>query len=133
MEKENPKKIPSGGSYFRIDPTTDHLKQKDVPTDKDSPDISVLDEASLVINGPRQDDYGDVLTSFQQIADYWTTYVKRAMYAIRDDSPFELTPTDVANMMILLKVSRAQKKGDRDSYVDIAGYAGCVEKLGGIS
>ena len=49
-----------------------------------------------------------------------------------DDPLFTITDMDVANLMILLKVSRAQNNFDRDSYVDIAGYVACAETLGGL-
>jgi hypothetical protein len=38
----------------------------------------------------------------------------------------ELTPADVAAMMILMKVSRiTTSPGKEDNWVDIAGYAAC--------
>ena len=101
---------------------------------------NILTEAGNIVQGDRQDSYGDIHTSFGQIAEYWDTYVNRklkmalAQISIlnQEDIRFsiEITPMDVANMMILLKTSRAQNKFDRDSYVDIAGYVACAEKLG---
>ena len=42
-----------------------------------------------------------------------------------------LTPTDVARMMILLKVARSQEgdESDPDHATDIAGYAELLQKL----
>jgi len=80
--------------------------------------LSVLDEAAQIINGQRQLDYGTPAESFGRIANLWSDYLG-----------IEVTPPDVANLMILLKVSRAKQGFHRDSYVDIAGYAGCAELL----
>jgi hypothetical protein len=85
---------------------------------------SVLEEALTVIHGQRQQDYGGPTQSFTRIADLWSSYL---------DHP--VTAHDVAMMMILLKVSRS-KNGiessgtpQRDSLVDIAGYAGCADLM----
>lgn len=57
----------------------------------------------------------------QRIADLWNAYLngRRALIA----------PEDVAVMMILLKVARLGNGYHRDSVVDIAGYAGVLEKM----
>lgn len=84
---------------------------------------SLLDEALKTVNGPRQETYGSPKDSFQQIADMWESYLKR-----RANGP--LGPQDVANMMILMKVSRSATGGyHRDSTVDIIGYAALKEVI----
>lgn len=89
--------------------------------------MSILEEASELINGQRAQDYGPVCENFERIADFWTTYIGGVE---------PLTPFDVANMMILVKVAR-QKTGSagglkaayhRDSALDIAGYAALAER-----
>ena len=73
---------------------------------------SLLDEAKRTITGERQDQYGAPEDSFDRIAAYWTTYLGRRVSAL-----------DVAHLMALLKLARAQGQGfQRDNYVDIAGY-----------
>lgn len=101
---------------------------------------SVLSEAAYIVKGDRQEEYGDVSTSFNQIAGYWSVYLTRLLQtrSFWEDQPanglrITLTGTDVANLMMLLKISRAQNKRDRDSYVDIAGYVACVDLLEGLS
>lgn len=79
---------------------------------------SVLVEAERIINGQRRVDYGNVTLSFERIARLWGGYLNR-----------EVSAHDVAHMMILMKVARAQNGYHRDSYVDVAGYAGCAELL----
>ena len=74
---------------------------------------SLLDEAKRTITGERQDQYGAPEDSFSRIAAYWTTYLGRPVSAL-----------DVAHLMALMKLARAQGQGfRRDNYVDLAGYA----------
>lgn len=79
---------------------------------------NLLERAKSIVDGDRQVQYGDVHDSFKRIAGLWGAYLD-----------MELNTYDVANMMILLKVSRAKKSQDEDSYIDIAGYVDCVDKL----
>lgn len=79
---------------------------------------SILDEAKSVVEGDRAQEYGDMSESFQRIAGLWSAYLN-----------VPINKFDVAKMMILLKVSRAKESNHRDSYVDIAGYVACVDKL----
>ena len=80
--------------------------------------MNLLQEAESLINGQRRKDYGGVSESFAVISGLWSAYLDR-----------EITPHDVCNMMVLMKVSRARNGFHRDSYVDIAGYAALTEKL----
>lgn len=82
--------------------------------------MSILEEAESLINGERQEQYGNANESFARIANLWSVYLGA-----------NLTALDVTNLMILLKVSRAKGLYHRDSYVDIAGYSGLAEKIGG--
>ncbi|AGT14307.1 phosphofructokinase [Mycobacterium phage Adzzy] len=80
---------------------------------------TILEEAQRLIDGDRQQSYGKAITSFERIADLWTAYIGCE----------PLTAMDVANLMSLLKISRAKSALStpevihRDSYVDLAGYA----------
>lgn len=88
------------------------------------PPPSILVEAEALIHGQRSKDYGHPKMNFQRIADLWNAYIKYST------TPGVLTPTDTAVMMILLKVARLQQNPtNRDSVVDIAGYAGTIERL----
>jgi hypothetical protein len=93
-------------------------------TDKESvttkAPMTVLEEAQSLIYGDREKDYGKTSDNFVEIAKGWEVIAKAP-----------LTPEQVALMMIWLKVCRANKDNceKRDSYVDIAGYAGCIEKV----
>lgn len=87
---------------------------------------SVLQEAERIIHGERRETYGSPTESFTQIGDYWSTYIARLPVV---NGRVQISPIDVAHMMILMKVSRAQPRYHRDNLVDIAGYAGCVEDI----
>lgn len=92
---------------------------------------SVLQEAEVIINGQRRQDYGSCAESFERIARFWNAYLtnEAAKYDGEIGTDWELTGEDVALMMNLMKVARYQNGGTRDSIVDMAGYAGCVEKI----
>lgn len=86
---------------------------------------SVLAEAERIINGERADQYGGAEDNFGRIALLWRAYLKG-----KYERDVPLSPTDVALMMILMKVARLELSPDhRDSVVDVAGYAGCIEKI----
>ena len=82
------------------------------------PRPSVLAEAEEIINGERREDYGDVVSSFDRIARLWAPVLDT-----------EVSAEQVALCMIQLKITRALHGWQRDSLVDIAGYAGCLEKI----
>ena len=75
----------------------------------------ILETALVVIEGDRAVAHGAILESHENIARLWNGY----MY-----NKDELTASDVAHMMELLKIAR-RKTGilNRDDYVDGAGYA----------
>jgi hypothetical protein len=79
----------------------------------------ILQEASELINGQRQSDYGTPRASFAAIADMWSAYLGA-----------DIEPRDVANMMALLKIARMRMASHRDSAVDGAGYLALGHELG---
>jgi len=83
----------------------------------------VLDKAKMIINGDKQDIYGNPENSFALIADYWNTYLysrKLVQFA------FKLTAKDVAIMMTLFKIAREANQHKLDNLVDAAGYLGIL-------
>jgi len=86
--------------------------------DETVPSKTVLEEAAELINGQRQKDYGSALDSFTRIGKIWS--------AILD---IHVGAEQVALCLIGLKVARATQGWKRDSIVDIAGYAGCMEMI----
>lgn len=72
----------------------------------------ILDEAKEAVY-ERPDDHGEPEDSFDRIASMWTAYLDT-----------EVTASDVANLMVLLKVARnAEGQYQEDNWVDIGGYA----------
>lgn len=87
---------------------------------------SILEEAQRIINGPRAESYGPPVKNFADIAYGWTKIINNGQKNIN----VFITPEMVALCMIWLKMMRFQNgKPDRDSIVDIAGYAGTIEKV----
>lgn len=106
----------------------------------------ILETAEKMVNGARQDDYGRPERSFEMIAALWTIYLNttRKLTGLKtkidtnntgtkqEVKPIysDLTPQDVAAMMILLKIARvAGGHGKSDNWIDIAGYAACGGEL----
>lgn len=86
---------------------------------------TVLEEAKRCICTDRQNQYGPPEDSFAYIAELWNAYIRREKH--KDAS---LNPSDVALMMILLKVARTSGHKDYpDNYVDIAGYSALASEL----
>jgi len=80
----------------------------------------ILHTASELINGDRAKDYGDAYLNHMRIADFWNSYL---------DHETKLTPTDVATMMMLLKIARLINEYKEDSFVDICGYAALAGEM----
>lgn len=79
----------------------------------------VLDKARDIVNGEREGQYGSPEDSFKTIADLWSAYLHK-----------EVTPCDVAQMMILLKIARCRTGVYKDdNYIDICGYAACAAEI----
>lgn len=81
---------------------------------------AVLLEARGLITGDRNLTYGSPTQNFQNTADLLNVQFK---HKLREGEQF--TPTDVAVMMIQVKLARAVAQPKRDNFVDIAGYAAC--------
>lgn len=87
--------------------------------------LSLLAQADNIINGQRQQDYGDKLNNFSQIAMLFSGTLARKL------APDQMiTAEDVALLMMQVKIARlAHMPMHKDSILDIAGYAGCMDKL----
>ena len=78
----------------------------------------LLDEAKKLIGGNRQQDYGEKLTNHQNIADFWSIFLKK-----------KITAHDVAICMALVKVARLMHQHKKDSYIDMAAYAAIAGEI----
>lgn len=72
----------------------------------------VTEEAQRIVMGARRDSYGHPSEDFNRIATMWSALLG-----------FNISPRQVAHMMICVKLSRECNKYKRDNMVDIAGYA----------
>ena len=75
-------------------------------------------EALDLIEGERAESYGDAKENHARIAAMWTALLEK-----------EVTPNQVYLCLIAVKMSRlVESPRDRDSWLDIAGYAALAEK-----
>lgn len=84
----------------------------------------VLDRADKCVNGDRQGSYGSPEDNFARIAKMWNAYWGNT-YPHK-----EFKPSDVAAMLVLLKVARIGSGNYKDdNWIDVAGYAACGGEL----
>lgn len=83
--------------------------------------VEALREAARLISGERDAQYGSPQDNFDRIARIWSVVLG-----------IDVTVEDVAMCMVGLKMARyASKSGFQpDTWVDIAGYAGCGYEVG---
>lgn len=82
-------------------------------------DSSILHRAHALIHGQREEDYAPPKVNFQRIATVWSILLG-----------IDITPEQVAAMMVGLKLCRlANDVNHEDTWMDIAGYVGCWERL----
>lgn len=84
---------------------------------------SILEEAIKVTQN-RQVAYDKPEDNFKRIADFWETHRLNKTHE-------EITPADVAQMMILMKIAREMWSHKIDNPIDIAGYAHCLARVEG--
>lgn len=82
----------------------------------------ILQEADKIAGQDRSRDYGHPHPNHKRIADglnwLWGAKLKEL-----------LTPADIAKGMIVLKLARLMNTYTRDSVLDIAGYAKCLDMI----
>ena len=101
-----------------VNPLFAGAEQAPMPREK------LLQLALSITSNDRNKAYGNPEDNFQNIADYWNTYLTQR--AGGGTVEFRFTSQDVPHMMILMKMARlATNPGHYDSLVDIAGYAAC--------
>lgn len=80
---------------------------------------TLLDKAKSLIYGDRAQAYGEYSVEADRLARMWGAFLQ-----------VEIRPEQVPAMMVLLKLARlSNDPAHQDSWVDIAGYAGCAGKL----
>lgn len=93
---------------------------KKMPSKKNGREVC-LDEATRIISGDRDTQYGGPEDNFLRIAKIWSVILG-----------IEITTEDVAMMMVGVKVARyANKSGFQpDTWIDVAGYGACGYEVG---
>ncbi len=79
---------------------------------------TILEDTQRLVDGARLQDYGDPKECFTMIAGMWGSYLKT-----------NVTPHDVAQMMIMLKIARGRRGYARANVEDIVGYAYCDDLI----
>jgi hypothetical protein len=99
------------------------MSQEAEPQVQTSLRVEALREAAGIISGDRNKQYGNPEDNFERTAQIWSVILG-----------VKISNEDVAMMMIGLKVARyASKSGFQpDTWVDIAGYAGCGYEVGAL-
>jgi len=129
LNQEQVEKLLDGASEGKV--AGDDMAVDDIDWNASVPrGYDVLMDALRVINGDRQDAYGNPEDSFGIIADLWSSYVKGLIAHCEDVDEFWFGKKDVALMMSLLKVARILGGGgNHDSYVDGIGYLALAERM----
>ncbi len=87
----------------------------------------ILTTAAGLVDGDRQETYGDLKQNHDKIATLWNAYL-----SIRREPTAPLNAQDVAHLMALLKVARTQLGADNiDDSVDGAAYLAIAGELSG--
>lgn len=90
-------------------------------TSSELPRVEALREAAKIVTQDRNASYGDPEINFLRTAKIWSVILGQ-----------DITNEQVAMMMVGLKMARfAQGSGFQpDTWIDIAGYAGCGYEVG---
>lgn len=83
---------------------------------------TILDTAKEIINGARQDAYGNPEDCFSSIAALWNWYLSSREKKL-------VGASDVAMMMVLLKVAREASCHKADNVVDACGYLALYQDM----
>ena len=77
-----------------------------------------LKKAIELVEGQRQEDYGDKTLNHQNIARLWSAFLD-----------VDISAHDVAICMLLVKVARLKHNHTKDCYIDMAGYAAIAGEI----
>lgn len=90
----------------------------------------ILSNATKVVTGEREEQYGTPEDNFAAIGALWEAYL-RARCLSGKDADIYIGPEEVAMMMCLFKIGRQSTslEAKADTYVDLAGYAACGGEL----
>jgi hypothetical protein len=92
---------------------------------------TILEEAMRIVDGDRRAAYGHPSDNFASTASMWVAYLSMRISSLCNVSYEKavamigpaMDAESVADMMVLVKMSRNANKRKRDNLVDAAGYA----------
>jgi len=79
---------------------------------------SVIEEALELVNGSRQESYGDPSEQYGKLAEFWSVILS-----------VEVTAENVVHCLLAMKLCREINKPGRDNRVDLAGYAEVLDQI----
>ena len=78
-----------------------------------------LNQASVLVQGQREKDYGDKVDNHNNIAKLWSAYLD-----------IKIEAHDVAIMMALLKIARTKLGAvSKDTYIDMSAYSAIAGEI----
>lgn len=80
--------------------------------------MTILEEASSIVDGDREKTYGHPALNFERTAVLWSVVFGHPV-----------TLEQVALCMVCLKIAREVHEPGRDNLVDAVGYFRCIEKM----
>ena len=80
--------------------------------------MDILQKAHAIVNGARQQDYGDPTGSFKQVATIASILMQK-----------EITAQECCKVMIAVKLARESFKHQEDHLVDLCGYAELLNRI----
>jgi hypothetical protein len=83
--------------------------------------FEIFEEAKRLTATDRQDKYGTPYNNHRRIANLWSAYLDQ-----------EITPEQVAIMMVLMKVARSMQEHHLDNYIDGSAYFAIAGELANI-
>ena len=79
----------------------------------------ILNQASVLVQGQREKDYGDKTENHRNIANLWSAYLG-----------YPITAENVAIMMCLFKIARTKLGAtNKDTYIDMAAYGAIAGEI----
>ena len=93
--------------------------------------VALAAEAADIVTRGRNEEYGQPEDSFEAIASVWQGYIE-ALASAGSAWPPKLGASNVADMLLLMKMCRNLHQPKRDSFVDMIGYALCGARIAGI-
>ena len=79
----------------------------------------ILNQASVLVKGQREKDYGDKVENHDNIARLWSAYLD-----------IKIEAHDVALMMVLLKMARTKLGAvSKDTYIDMSAYSAIAGEI----